>query len=56
MLHVAAVLLALVLNTTVAPAGPVHSTSRLLEQIIAGAVVSTTVTVKLHVFVFRLAS
>src|ERR1041385_6249098 len=38
------------------PAGPAHSKTRLLEQVMAGAVVSRTVTVKLHTLLLPLAS
>ena len=41
-----------VTKLTVAPDCPVHSTVKLLEQVIVGAVVSTIVTTKLQVFVF----
>ena len=43
-------------NVPMAPAGLLHSSMRFVEQAMAGAVVSTTETVKLHVLVLPLES
>ena len=47
---------AIVLNVAMAPDGPVHSTTRLLLHMMAGAVVSKTVTVNMHALMLKRAS